>query len=200
MFLRPALVSAQLPLSVRFGANRIMTEPTQDAPAGPADPSQESAAQPASLETRLADAEARIQEQHDAWLRAVADAENARKRAQADISNARKFAVESIAESLLPVLDSLEAALASDHTDPATLQSGVELTLRQLKSAFERAHIAEINPPAAEKFNPHHHQAMASVESSTEPPNTIVSVMQKGYTLHERVIRPALVTVAKAKA
>ena len=152
-----------------------------------------------SLEELLAEAEAKVQEQRDAWLRALADAENARKRAQADISSAHKYGVERIAESLIPVMDSLQAALATDAADPATLRSGVELTLKQLQAAFEKATVAEINPASREKFDPRHHQAMMAVESDADP-NTVVAVMQKGYRLHDRVIRPALVTVAKAKA
>ena len=152
-----------------------------------------------SLEELLAEAEAKVQEQRDAWLRALADAENARKRAQADITSAHKYGVERIAESLIPVMDSLQAALATDAADPATLRSGVELTLKQLQAAFEKATVAEINPASREKFDPRHHQAMMAVESDADP-NTVVAVMQKGYRLHDRVIRPALVTVAKAKA
>jgi len=152
-----------------------------------------------SLEDLLAEAETKLQEQKDAWLRALADAENARKRAQADISAAHKYGVERIAESLVPVMDSLQAALAADAADPATLRSGVEITLKQLQSAFEKAGLAEIDPAAKEKFDPNYHQAMAAVESDADP-NTVVQVMQKGYRLHDRVVRPALVTVAKARA
>ena len=159
----------------------------------------EAAAPAKTLEELLADAEARVQEQRDAWLRALADTENARKRAQADIASAHKYAVEKIAESLVPVMDSLQAALAADAADPATLRSGVELTLKQLGSAFEKAALAEINPAPTDKFDPHLHQAMMAVESEADP-NTVVAVMQKGYRLHDRVIRPALVTVAKARA
>ena len=151
-----------------------------------------------SLEDLLAEAETKLQEQKDAWLRALADAENARKRAQSDISAAHKYGVERIAESLVPVMDSLQAALASDATDPATLRSGVELTLKQLQAAFEKAGLAEIEPAPKEKFDPNYHQAMAAVEADADP-NTVVQVMQKGYRLHDRLVRPALVTVAKAR-
>jgi molecular chaperone GrpE len=158
------------------------------------------AAQPEkSLEDLLVEAETKLQEQKDAWLRALADAENARKRAQADISAAHKYGVERIAESLIPVMDSLQAALASDAADPATLRSGVELTLKQLEAAFEKAGLAEIDPAPKEKFDPNYHQAMAAVEADADP-NTVVQVMQKGYRLHDRLVRPALVTVAKARA
>jgi molecular chaperone GrpE len=152
-----------------------------------------------SAEELLAESEAKLQEQRDAWLRALADAENARKRAQADIASAHKYGVERIAESLVPVMDSLQAALAADAADPATLRSGVELTLKQLQAAFEKAGVTEINPARGEKFDPHFQQAMAAVEVEADP-NTVVDVMQKGFRLHDRVIRPALVTVAKARS
>jgi len=144
-----------------------------------------------SLDQLLAEAQARIEEQKDAWMRAMADAENARKRARADVEAAHKFAVERMAESLLPVMDSMEAALQSKDV------SGIEITSRQLKSALEKANVQDISPAPGERFDPHKHQAMAAVESAAEP-NTIVAVMQKGYLLHDRVLRPALVTVAKA--
>jgi molecular chaperone GrpE len=153
---------------------------------------QEETVQPEkSLEDQLAEAQAKVQEQRDAMLRALADAENARKRFQADAANAQKYALERFAETLLPVLDSLEAALKSKD------MSGVELTLRQMQSALEKAAVREIDPRPGERFDPYRHQAMAAVEADAEP-NTIVAVMQKGYLLHDRVLRPALVTVAKA--
>lgn len=143
-----------------------------------------------SLDQLLAEAQARIEEQRDAWLRALAEVENTRKRAQAEIALARRYAAERIAEDLLPVMDSLEAAAQSKDL------SGLEMTLRQLKSAFEKAGIGEIAPGPGERFDPHRQQAMAAVESDAEP-NTVVALLQKGYSLHERVVRPALVTVAK---
>ena len=152
-----------------------------------------------SLDELLAEAQAKLDEQRDAWLRALADAENARKRAQADIAQARKYAAERIVEDLLPVMDSLEAALGAAGANPDALRAGVELTLRQLRSAFERSGVAEVNPANGQRFDPHRHQAMAAVEADQEP-NTVLAVMQKGYTLHDRVVRPALVTVAKARA
>jgi len=159
--------------------------------------SRETQAPSKSLEDLLAEAQARIEEQRDAQLRALADADNARKRAQADIAAAGKYAIERFAADLIPVADSLEAALATQASDAGPLRNGVELTLKQLRTAFEKARIAEINPASAEKFDPNRHQAMAAVESDAEP-NTVVAVMQKGYLLHDRVVRPALVTVAKA--
>jgi molecular chaperone GrpE len=149
------------------------------------------------MEELLKKAEVAAQEHHDAWLRAKAETDNVRKRAQADVANARKFATEDFATELLAVKDSLEAALAIDNASAASMQSGVELTLKQFKAAFEKFNLAEINP-AGEKFDPHRHQAISMVESDAEP-NTVVQVLQKGYLLHERVIRPALVTVAKAR-
>jgi molecular chaperone GrpE len=172
-----------------------MSEPIPQPEAEAAAP----AAPAKTLEELLAEAEAKVQEQRDAWLRALADAENARKRAQADIASAHKYGVERIAESLIPVMDSLQAALADQASDLATLRSGVELTVKQLGAAFEKASLAEINPAARDKFDPHSHQAMMAVEADADP-NTIVAVMQKGYRLHDRVIRPALVTVAKARS
>ena len=144
-----------------------------------------------SLEQQLAEAQATIAQQKDAVLRALADSENARKRFQADAANAQKYALERFAENLLPVLDSLEAALKSQDV------SGVELTLRQLQAALEKVAVREIDPRPGERFDPYRHQAMAAVESDSDP-NTIVAVMQKGYLLHDRVLRPALVTVAKS--
>ena len=146
----------------------------------------------------LAEAQARIDEQRDAWLRAVAETENMRKRAQADVAAAHKFGVERFAEGLLPVMDSLEAALAAATDSPQALRDGLELTLRQLKAAFQKASLIEIAPAAGARFDPHQHQAMAAVEAQNAAPNSIVSVVLKGYILHERIVRPALVTVAKA--
>ena len=151
-----------------------------------------------SLDQLLAEAQAKIEEQRNAWLRALADADNARKRAQADIAQARRFAVERLVEDLLPVIDSLEATLAADASGADPLRSGVELTLKMLRSALEKAGVAEIAPTPGERFDPHRHQAMAAVESDAEP-NTVVNVMQKGYVLNDRVVRAALVTVAKPK-
>jgi len=154
-------------------------------------------ATPPSIEDQLLAAEAKAQEHHDAWLRAKAETENIRKRGQEDVAKAHKYAVESFAESLLPVKDSLEAALAVENATPEALKSGVELTLKQLTAVFDKSALKEINP-AGEKFDPHRHQAISMLPSDKEP-NTVINVLQKGYLLHDRVVRPALVTVAKAK-
>ncbi len=152
-----------------------------------------------ALEQLLAEAQAKIEEQREAWMRALAEADNARKRAQAEVAAAHKFGVERLVEGLLPVADSLEAALGSAGASPEALRDGVELTLKQLRAALERAGVSEIGPAVGERFDPHRHQAISAIESDAEP-NTIVGVVQKGYALHERVVRPALVTVARAKA
>jgi molecular chaperone GrpE len=156
------------------------------------------AAEGKTLDKLLAEAEARIEEQRDAHLRAVAEADNIRKRAQADVAAAHKFGVERFAEGLLPVMDSLEAALGAATDAPKALRDGLELTLRQLQASFQKASLAQIIPAAGERFDPHRHQAMAAVEAENAAPNSIVSVVLKGYSLHDRVVRPALVTVAKA--
>ena len=150
-----------------------------------------------SLEELLKQAELAAQEHHDAWLRAKAEVDNIRKRAQVDIANAHKYAVENFSTALLAVKDSLEAALADDTATHENLRSGVELTLRQLNAAFEKFNLTEINP-MGQKFDPHWHQAINTVESDAEP-NTVVQVFQKGYLLNDRVIRPAMVAVAKTK-
>jgi molecular chaperone GrpE len=149
------------------------------------------------IEQQLAEAQAQVQSQREAMLRALADAENARKRYQAEAANAQKYALERFAESLLPVMDSLQATLANLDASPEALRDGVQLTLRQLSQALEKSKVTPISPIPGERFDPHRHQAMAAVEADSEP-NTVVAVMQKGYQLHDRVLRPALVTVAKA--
>ena len=151
-----------------------------------------------SLEEALRQAELKAAEHHDAWLRAKAETENMRRRAQEDIAKASKFAAEKFATAMLPVKDSLEAALAVENQTVDKIREGVELTLRQLVSAFEGAKLAEENP-LGQKFDPNRHQAISMVEADAEP-NTVVTVLQKGYLLNERVIRPAMVMVAKPKA
>jgi molecular chaperone GrpE len=149
-----------------------------------------------SLQESLRKVELQAAEHYDAWLRAKADAENIRKRAQEDIAKAHKYAIDSFATELIAVRDSLEAALAAQADMPEAVKTGVELTLRQLTSVFERFSVREVNP-VGEKFDPHRHQAMTTVPSDAAP-NTVVQVFQKGYLLHDRVLRPALVAVAKS--
>ncbi|WP_300317211.1 nucleotide exchange factor GrpE [Accumulibacter sp.] len=151
-----------------------------------------------TLEEALRAAELKAAEHHDAWLRAKAETENVRRRAQEDIAKAAKFATERFARDLLAVKDSLELALASDTLTVDSLRSGTEVTLKQLTAAFEKAALTEINP-LGEKFDPHRHQAISVIESPQEP-NTVVTVLQKGYLLADRVLRPAMVVVAKATA
>jgi len=149
----------------------------------------------AALQARLAELEAQIADLQDQALRARAEADNARRRAQDEVTKARKFGIESFAESLVPVKDSLEAALATPDQGTEAWQSGVEATLRQLVNAFDRNHLVEIAPAAGEKFDPHRHQAISSVPAE-QASNTVVMVLQKGYLIADRVLRPALVTVA----
>lgn len=147
-------------------------------------------------QTQLASLQAKNAELSDQYLRAQADVQNARRRADEEITKARKFAVEAFAESLLPVTDSLEAGLAIADATPEQIREGAEATLRQLKSALERNKVIEIAPAAGTKFDPHQHQAISVVPAPGQDANTVVAVLQKGYTINERVLRPALVTVS----
>jgi molecular chaperone GrpE len=149
-----------------------------------------------SLEEMLQAAELKSQEHYDAWMYAKAETENIRRRGHQEAESARKFAVEGFSSELLAVKDALEAALAIENASMESLKSGVELTLKQLATVFSKFQIQEVNP-LGEKFDPHQHQAMAMVAADAEP-NTVVMVMQKGYALHGRILRPALVSVAKA--
>jgi molecular chaperone GrpE len=145
----------------------------------------------------LAKAQAEAAEMKDAWLRARAEVENVRRQGQADVARAHKYGIEKFAEDLLAVKDALEQTLGADASVSAdTLKAGADLTLKSLNAAFGRAAITEIDP-AGQKFDPHLHQAMQAVDSDL-PPNTVVTVFQKGYRLNDRVLRPALVSVAKA--
>jgi len=150
-----------------------------------------------SLEESLRTSELLAQEHHDAWLRAKAEGENIRRRAAEDISKAQKFAVERFSNEMLAVKDSLEAGLAVQEGSVESFKDGMELTLKQLSSVFEKFNLKEINP-IGEKFDAHKHQAIGMMESE-QAANTVVTVMQKGYTLSDRVLRPALVMVSKAK-
>ena len=151
----------------------------------------------ANLAMALEQAEAKAKEHHEAWLRAAAETENVRKRAQDDIARAHKYALEKFAADLLQVKDSLEAALNAESQSVESLRAGVEVTLKQLATIFERQQIREIDPAGAQ-FDPHRHEAISMLPSDKEP-NTVINVLQKGYLLHDRVLRPALVTVAKPK-
>ena len=170
------------------------TEPaSMNGAAAPADTSEALA--------RVAELEAKNVELADAYLRAKAEMENIRRRADEEVAKSRKFAVESFAESLLPVCDSLHAAIAAQSAGqgtPEQLLEGVQATLRQLSQALERNKVVEVNPPAGTKFDPHQHQAISMVPADQDP-NTVVSVLQKGYLIAERVLRPALVMVAAPK-
>ena len=148
------------------------------------------------LAQQLSAAEAKAAEMQDAFLRSKAESENIRRRAQEDIARAHKFAVENFAESLLAVKDSLEMALNIETPSTESLKEGVEMTLKQLSSAFEKNKLVEINPAVGEKLDPMKHQAVSAVPAQQEA-NTVVAVLQKGYTISERLLRPALVTVAQ---
>ncbi|CAB3639152.1 nucleotide exchange factor GrpE [Paraburkholderia rhynchosiae] len=166
-------------------------------------PEQEAAASVATdtpatgAEAALAEAQAKIAELQESFLRAKAETENVRRRAQEDVAKAHKFAIENFAEHLLPVIDSLEAAVAHSSDDLQKVREGVELTLRQLTGALEKGRVVALNP-VGEKFDPHRHQAISMVPADQEP-NTVVAVLQKGFVIADRVLRPALVTVAAPK-
>ena len=178
-----------------------MTEPQQEQnpelnPAlNPENDAADTPADAASPEDQVAALEAKVAELQDAYLRAKADGENLRRRAAEDVTKAHKFAVEKFARELIAVSDSLDAALADTAADAATLRSGVELTQKQLLAAFERSGMKVENPAAGDKFDPNPHQAIAMVDAD-QPGNTVVNVLQKGYQLSDRVLRPAMVTVA----
>ena len=167
--------------------------PGSQAPAGepPAD------ATLADIERKLATALAEAEKLREDWLRAKADTENVRRRATEDVAKAHRFGIEGFASALLAVKDSLDAALVVENTSIESFKEGVEITARQLENVFDKFAIKVINP-AGEKFDPHRHQAISQVDSAQEA-NTVVAVLQKGYLLHDRVLRPALVTVAKAR-
>lgn len=149
------------------------------------------------VEQQLDEALARANENYDLYLRAKADADNVRRRSVEDVAKAHKFAIESFAEALLPVVDSLEKALETSTATAGQMREGSELTLRQLRAAFEKNALAEINP-AGQKFDPHFHQAISSVPATAEAPaNHVATVLQKGWSIADRVLRPALVIVAK---
>ena len=177
------------------------TENTPDTqvPQAPAEQAQSAGGNAAAPDPqqKLNELEAKHAEVADAYLRAMAESENTRRRAEEEMAKARRFAIEGFAESLLPVKDSLEAAIAIPAATPEQLLEGVHATLRQLSAALERNKVVEINPPPGTRFDPHQHQAISVVPAAQEP-NTVVAVLQKGYLIAERVLRPALVTVSAA--
>ena len=165
--------------------------PGGEAPEGSAD------ARLAELEARLAAATADAEKAREDWLRAKAETDNVRRRGQEDVAKAHRYGLEGFANALLAVKDSLDAALTVENTSIESFKEGVELTARQLQGVFEKFAIREI-VPEGEKFDPHRHQAISQVEADQEP-GTVVTVLQKGYLLNDRVLRPALVIVAKAR-
>ena len=180
-----------------------MTENNNPNPFNDASPEEVEAAMAANasdelerLKAELEELKAKSSDLADQYLRAKAEAENVRRRSEEDVAKARKFGIESFAESLLPVIDSLDAALSIQNATPQQLREGSDATLRQLNSALERNKVLAINPAAGEKFDPHHHQAISMVPAD-QPSNTVVSVLQKGYMIADRILRPALVTVAQ---
>jgi molecular chaperone GrpE len=164
----------------------------EDPPEGSAE------ARVSELESLLAAAQAEAGKARDEWLRAKAETENIRRRGQEDVARAHRYGLEGFASELLPVKDSLDAALTVENTSVESFKEGVELTARQLEAVFQKFAIALISPEG-EKFDPHRHQAISQVEADQEP-GTVVTVLQKGYLLNDRVLRPALVIVAKEKA
>ena len=165
-----------------------------DAPAVPPAAGSHADGAPTAADT-VESLQARLAEMSDAYLRAKAETDNVRRRSDEEMSKARKFAVESFAESLLPVKDSLEAAIATPDASTQTVLEGVHATLRQLHQALERNRVVEVAPKEGEKFDPHQHQAISVVPAPALPPGSVVAVLQKGYLIADRVLRPALVTV-----
>jgi len=191
-------------MSKNSDRNTQVSEPEALAPVPAESPLGREAAPPGTpgepapdLGELLRKAETEAAELKDAWLRAKAETDNVRKQAQTDVAKAHKYAVERFAQDLLTVKDALELSLATPGATTEALKDGVELTLKNLRAAFDKARIVEIDP-AGEKYDPHRHQAMTMIESS-EPPGTVAQVFQKGYLLNDRVLRPALVAVAKAR-
>jgi molecular chaperone GrpE len=172
--------------------NQEVSQPVEgETPAAAAGPE-------SALEQQLSATEAKLAEMHDAFMRAKAEGENIRRRAQEDVSKAHKFAVESFAEAMLPVRDSLEMALKVDTPSVESLKEGVEMTLKQLTSAFEKNRLHEVMPAPGDKLDPMKHQAVAMVPAEQEA-NTVVNVLQKGYMIADRLLRPAIVTAAQPK-
>jgi molecular chaperone GrpE len=195
----PERIEPTLDPEAPAGAPQAHTQPTPDtaAPNGPQAANDADAL--SAAQAQVATLEAKNKDLAEQFLRAQADMQNTRRRADEEMAKARKFAVEGFAEAMLPVVDSLEAGLAHQGGTPEQIREGAEATLRQLKAALERNKVIEINPQAGAKFDPHQHQAISVVPGTAQEPNTVVSVLQKGYLIAERVLRPALVTVAAPK-
>ena len=186
----------EVPSSAQENTHEINELNQADQASDPSNPGDQSN-KPLTPEETIVALEAQIKEFQDQFLRAKAEVENARRRSMEDVAKAHKFAIEGFAENLLPVLDSLNAALTDSGADSAKMKEGIELTLKQLVSALEKGKVLEINP-MGEKFDPHRHQAIAMVPHEQEA-NTVVTVLQKGYLIADRVLRPALVTVSQPK-
>ena len=159
---------------------------------------------PSAIDSRIAELEAKLNEAvadaeklRDEWLRAKAETENVRRRGQEDVAKAHRFGIEGFASALLAVKDSLDAALAVENPSVESLKEGTEITAKQLDAAFEKFSLKSIDP-LGEKFDPHRHQAISQVDAPDKEPNTVVTVLQKGYLLHDRVLRPALVVVSRS--
>jgi len=188
-----------------MSANPEPTYPRPDTTAAPFSPeeAEAAAAADAALQAELSDEVARLQTQNaelaEQYLRVKAEMENLRRRTDEEVSKVRKFAVEGFAESLVPVLDSLEAGLAAQEVTAQQIREGAEATLKQLQSALARHKVQPIAPAAGSRFDPHQHQAIGVVAAPGQEPNSVVAVLQKGYLIAERVLRPAMVTVTAPK-
>lgn len=155
-----------------------------------------------SLTAKLAEAEAKAEENWDQLVRSRAEMDNIRRRTERDLSNAHKYALEKFAQELLPVIDSMEmgvAAAQDENADVSKLREGTEMTLKMFETAIEKFGIQGVHPHG-EAFNPEHHQAMTMIDSAEHEPNTVIDVMQKGYLLNERLVRPAMVVVSSANS
>jgi molecular chaperone GrpE len=147
----------------------------------------------------VAAAQSKAQENWNSYMRAVAELDNYRKRAEREVDQARKYAIERFAQELLPVGDALEAGMRSGAANPTALLEGAQATLKELNRAFDKAGIKPIDP-TGQPFDPNWHEAMVAQESRDMPPNTVISVIQRGYSLNGRLLRPARVIVSKAAA
>ena len=155
-----------------------------------------------ALKAKLAEAEAKAEENWNLLLRTKADMDNIRRRSERELENAHKYALEKFAQELLPVIDSLEmgaAAAQDENADVSKLREGTEMTLKMFETAIDKFGIKGVHPEG-EAFNPEHHQAMTMIDSPEHEPNTIINVMQKGYLLNERLVRPAMVVVSSSKS